>query len=144
MGRTAPGRAWAHGKGAPSQWAWAPLPLYLEELEGLRLQGLGGQGSEGRVQPVFAVAQHRMLPEGGICPEHNTREVAVSTDEGTRLPPAPTFICGADKGLTVWDTWVVLGLCLQCGVCSCALHLAHSQAWLTGRQLLLSPGAAKG
>ena len=75
VGSTALGRAWAQGKGAAnSPWAWAQLPLYLEELDSLRLQGLGGQGGEGGVQPVFAVAQHGVPPEGGICPEHSTRE----------------------------------------------------------------------
>jgi hypothetical protein len=33
--------------GHPHPTAWAPLPHYLEELQGLRLQGLGGQGGKG-------------------------------------------------------------------------------------------------
>jgi hypothetical protein len=52
------------------EWVWVLLPLYLKEFEGLRLQGLGGQGGERGAQPISAVAQHRVLPEGGVCPKH--------------------------------------------------------------------------
>lgn len=75
VGRTAQGRAWAHNKSTHCQSvAWVLLPPYLEELEGLGLQGLRGQGGEGGVQPIFAITQHRVLPEGGICPKHSTKE----------------------------------------------------------------------
>lgn len=47
--------------------AWAPLLLYLEELESLRLQGLRGQRGEGGVQPIFAVAQNGVLPKWRVC-----------------------------------------------------------------------------
>ena len=72
-------------------WAWARLPLYLEELDSLRLQGLGRQGGEGGVEPVCGVAQHGVPPERGVCPEHSTGKQGQSAlwrEQGTR-PPTP-------------------------------------------------------
>ena len=128
-----------------SLWAWAQLPLYLEELDSFRLQGLGGQGGEGGVQPVFAVAQHGVPPEGGVCPEHSTREQRQSEVCRERAPPTPTptLICREDRAFSL-DTRVVLRLHPQsvgwAGV-RC-IYSAHSEAQLTGR-LLCSWGCSR-
>lgn len=96
--------------------SWALLPLYLEELEGLCLQGLGGQRGEGRVQPVFAVAQHGVFPERGICPKHSARGQQ-------QLPQMRELTSHSHPHFDLWgrqgfnrDTWVVLGLHPECGV----------------------------
>ena len=121
-------------------WAWAQLPLYLEELDSLRLQGLGRQGGEGGVEPVCGVAQHRVPPEWGVCPEHSTGKQGQSAlwrEQGTR-PPTPALICREDRAFSL-DTRVVLRLHPQsmgwAGV-HC-IYSAHSAARLTGRRLLL-------
>lgn len=78
---------------ATSGWACALLPLYLEELEGLRLQGLRGQGGEGGVQPIFAVTQHGVLPERGICPKHSSgeqKQLPLTRELASTLTPTPT------------------------------------------------------
>ena len=108
-----------------SLWAWAQLPLYLEELDSFRLQGLGGQGGEGGVQPVFAVAQHGVPPEGGVCPEHSTREQRQSEVCRERAPPHPhphSDLQGR-QGFQSGHTGCAAFTPTERGLGRCALHL---------------------